>query len=266
VPLCGCAASKPIAYRSAVRHDQIALQLWTVRRPAATDLSGTLRAVAAAGYRAVEVAGLADIRPSDLAAHLSGAGLTTAAVHTGIDRLGTDGDAVADELDTLGCRRAVVPWLPEPDRRSVDGVRRFADKLGALARRLAPRGIRLGYHNHSFEFEPLDGTTIWDALVEALPPEVEIELDLYWAAVGGRDLVAEIRALSGRVRLLHMKDLAPGPTPRDAPAGEGSLPFAAIVDAARAAGVDWYIVEQDEPRDPLDDSRRALAYLQGLAR
>ena len=50
-----------------------------------------------------------------------------------------------------------------------------------------------------------------------------------------------------RVRLLHMKDRAPGPEPHDAPAGEGNLDFPAIVDAGRAAGVDWYIVEQDEP-------------------
>jgi sugar phosphate isomerase/epimerase len=62
-----------------------------------------------------------------------------------------------------------------------------------------------------------------------------------------------------------MKDLTPGPPPRDAPAGEGTLPFPAIVDAARAVGVDWYIVEQDEPADPLADVARALRYLRELA-
>ncbi len=254
-----------MAYRSAVRHDQIALQLWTVRRPAAEDLAGTLRAVAAAGYRAVEVAGLADTSRSALAEQLADAGLTTAAVHTGIDRLRADADAVGDELDELGCRRAVVPWLPEPDRGSIEDVRRFAGELGEVAGRLAGRGIRVGYHNHSFEFQPLDDTTTWDALIAALPPEVEFELDVHWVAVAGRDPVAEIRALAGRVRLLHLKDLVAGSPPRDAPAGEGSLPFPSIVEAARGAGVEWYIVEQDEPRDPLEDSRRALTYLHGLA-
>ncbi len=127
------------------------------------------------------------------------------------------------------------------------------------------RGIRLGYHNHDFEFAPLDGTTIWDILLAELPPEVEIELDVYWVAVGGRDPVAEIDAAAGRVRLLHMKDRAPGPEPHDAPAGEGILPFPAIVEAARAAGVEWYIAEQDEPRDPLADIARAFRYLQSLA-
>ena len=62
-----------------------------------------------------------------------------------------------------------------------------------------------------------------------------------------------------------MKDRAAGPEPRDAPAGEGTLPFPDIVEAARAAGVEWYIVEQDEPREPLADIARALRYLESLA-
>ena len=94
---------------------------------------------------------------------------------------------------------------------------------------------------------------------------MELELDVYWAAVGGRDPVAEIRANPDRVRLLHMKDMAVGVEPRDAPAGDGILPFPAIVDAARSAGAEWYVVEQDEPADALDDIGRAFRYLGALA-
>ena len=77
--------------------------------------------------------------------------------------------------------------------------------------------------------------------------------------------MAEIGAIADRVRLLHMKDRAAGPTPHDAPVGEGTLPFPAIVEAARAAGVDWYIVEQDEPADPLANIATSLRYLESLA-
>jgi sugar phosphate isomerase/epimerase len=106
---------------------------------------------------------------------------------------------------------------------------------------------------------------VWDVLLGELVPEIEIELDVYWAAVGGRDPVAEIEATAGRVRLLHMKDHTAGSEPHDAPVGEGTLPMPAIVDAARAAGVEWYIVEQDEPQAPLDDVTRSLRYLESLA-
>jgi sugar phosphate isomerase/epimerase len=254
-----------MTYRLPMRPDEIALQLYTLRRLAAVDLPGTLRDVAAAGYRAVELAGLPDTAPGELARLLGEAGLRVAAAHEGMERLRDDPDEVAARLAEVGCPRVIVPWMAAEDRRTAEDVRRFAAELGRIAWAFADQGIRLGYHNHAFEFEPLDGTTVWDILLGELPGEIEIELDVYWAAVGGRDPAAEIRATTGRVRMLHMKDRAPGPEPRDAPVGEGILWFPEIIRAARAAGVEWYIVEQDEPREPLEDITRALRYLESLA-
>jgi sugar phosphate isomerase/epimerase len=176
-----------------------------------------------------------------------------------------DAGAVADRLYLLGCDRAVVPWIPEEDRRTVADLRRFAAELGGLARTLGDRGIRLAYHNHDFEFAPLDGTTVWDVLLAELPAGVEIELDVYWASVGGHDPVTEIRANADRVRLLHMKDRLGGSEPHDAPAGQGTLAFPEIVEAGRAVGVDWYIAEQDDPHDAVADIATAARYLESLA-
>ncbi|HEX3427968.1 MAG TPA: sugar phosphate isomerase/epimerase [Candidatus Limnocylindrales bacterium] len=248
-----------------MRTGQIALQLYTVRRPAAVDLGGTLDSVAAAGYRAVELAGLPETPPGELAGLLRRNGLRVVASHEGIEQLRSDVSGLAERLTEVSCPRVIVPWMPEEDRRSADGVRRFAAELGGYARTLDRHGIRLGYHNHSFEFARLEGTTVWDVLLAELPPEVELELDVYWASVGGRDPVAEIRAIADRVRLLHMKDRAAGAEAHDAPPGEGTLPFPSIVDAARDAGVEWYVVEQDEPEEPLADIARGLAYLETLA-
>jgi sugar phosphate isomerase/epimerase len=248
-----------------MRHDQIALQLYTVRRPAAADLPGTLRAVAAAGYRSVELAGLPGVASDDLKRMLDETGLRAIASHEGIERLRADAGEVGRRLIELGCPRAIVPWMPQADRVTVDDVRRFAGELGEYAVRLARDGIALGYHNHAFEFAPLDGTTVWDILLAELPPTVELELDVYWASVGGRDPATEIRATGDRIRLLHVKDRAAGPTPHDAPVGEGTLPIGTIVDAARTAAVDWYIVEQDEPAAPLEDIATSLRCLESLA-
>jgi sugar phosphate isomerase/epimerase len=249
-----------------MRPDQIAVQLYTLRTETARDLPGTLRKVSAAGYRAVELAALPPIEPEALRDLLAAEQLLPMASHESLETLRGGLDAVLDRITTVGCPRIIVPWLPDTERTDPAGVRRLAGELGAIARTCASRGIRLGYHNHAFEFEPLDGTTVWDVLLAELPPEVELELDVYWAAVGGRDPVAEIRAIPERIRLLHMKDRAAGAEPRDAPAGHGTLPFPDIIEAARSAGVDWYVVEQDEPDDALDDIERAFRYLDGLAR
>ena len=72
------------------------------------------------------------------------------------------------------------------DRDTADAVRRVAAEIGVMARRLGDHGIRLGYHNHAFEFDPVDGTTAWDILARA-HSTVTFEIDVYWAAVGGRD-------------------------------------------------------------------------------
>jgi sugar phosphate isomerase/epimerase len=254
-----------VAYRLRMHQDQIALQLYTVRRLAASDLAGTLRDVAAIGYRAVELAGLPPTAPGELARLLDDAGLHVVASHESIETLRHDPMAVADRLSEVRCPTVIVPWLPEEDRQSVDDVRRFAAEIGELAGRLADRGLRLGYHNHAFEFAALDGTTTWDVLLAEMPPEVVLELDVYWAAVGGRDPAAVIRDVADRIRLLHMKDRGAGPDGHDVPAGSGILAFPDILAAARAAGVEWYIAEQDEPSDALADIGSARRYLGGLA-
>ncbi len=248
-----------------MRHDQIALQLYTVRRLAADDLAGTLQAVAAAGYRAVEIAGIGDASHHRLPALLADAGLTAISAHRDLASLRVSVDATTDWLASLGCSRVVVPTLPEDERRTADGVRRLAAELNSLAVELRARGIRLGYHNHAAEFGPLDGTTMWDVLLAELGSQVELEIDVFWAAVGGRDPVDVIRDAGARVRLLHMKDRADGHAERDAPAGTGTLDFAAIVAAGRVAGVEWYIAEQDEPRDELADIATARRNLEALA-
>jgi sugar phosphate isomerase/epimerase len=164
----------------------------------------------------------------------------------------------------IGSPRIVVPWMPDADRVTPDDVRRFAAELGVLARRAATHGLRFGYHNHSFEFAAFDGTTIWEVLRAEMTDDVDLEIDVYWAAGGGMDPAGLIGSATGRVKTLHMKDRGPGRAFADAPAGQGTLDFPAIVAAGRAAGVEWYIAEQDDAVSPLDDIVTARTYLQSL--
>jgi sugar phosphate isomerase/epimerase len=248
-----------------MRRDQIALQLYTVRRPAADDLPGTLREVATAGYRSVELAGLPPGPVATLRSLLDDAGLQVIAAHHSLDEVRTNLAAVLERLIGLGCPRLIVASLPERDRSSPASVRRAAEDMGRAGDSAAGMGIEIGFHNHAVEFEVGPEGSAWDMLLETLPASVAIELDVYWASIAGQDPVQLIDALGGRVRLLHMKDMAPGPARTDAAPGDGVLPWPRIVEAGRRAAVAWYIVEQDEPDDPMPAARRGLDHLRTLA-
>ena len=223
-----------------------------------------LRGVADAGYRAVELAGLPPIEAEDLRDRLAAAGLRPMGAHESIDGLRADLDGVLDRMAVVGCPRVIVPWLAEDERATVDDARAIARELGALAARCADRGIRFGYHNHAFEFAPLEGTTLWQVLLDELPADVDLELDVYWATVARARPGRADPGVGGRVRLLHMKDMSPEPAHGDVTPGDGILPWPAIVAAGTAAGVEWYVVEEDNPRDVLAEIARGRLHLAGL--
>ena len=234
----------------------IAAQLYTVRDQIKdpSRLGGVLGRLREIGYSAVEVAGLGPISSERFSQELARAALTACAAHAPLERLTGDLAAVAAECREWGCRYVVVPGLPN-EYRSGTGLRRFARVAGDLARDLQPFGLKLAYHNHSFELERWDGQTGLEALFGATPAEtLHAELDTYWLQYGGADPAEWIFRLKDRVPLVHLKDMAvvEGKTVM-AEVGEGNLDWARILDACRTAGTEWLVVEQDEcRRDPME--------------
>jgi sugar phosphate isomerase/epimerase len=110
-------------------------------------------------------------------------------------------------------------------------------------------------------------TTMWDVLVRETDPElVHLELDLYWVRYGGADPETLLRDLGDRVSLVHLKDMAPDEQRSDLPVGEGTMPWPELLNTADRAGVEWYVAEQDNPRDALEDVRISLQHLRELSR
>lgn len=246
--------------------DRVALELYTVREPAATDFPGTLKQVADMGYRAVELAGLHGMTAAGVKQTLDDLGLRAMAAHISLDRFATDTAGAIAEAQTLGCDLAIVPFVP-PERRTAEATRAMAAAFNDYATQCQAAGLRFGYHNHAFEFEPLaDGATLLDLLLDGTDPAlVNVELDVYWVAYANQDPLALIERLAGRLPILHLKDMEAGPNRADAPVGSGTIEWEPILAAGAAAGVDWYVTEQDNPADPLEDAAASLRYLQQLA-
>ncbi|PPH48628.1 sugar phosphate isomerase/epimerase [Rathayibacter sp. AY1C9] len=216
----------------------LSVQLYSVREPLAADLPATLDRLAAIGFTTVELFGFVDLADAYRAA-LPASGLRAPSAHARL--LGPQGDATVDEiLDTaasLGVETVIDPFVDPTRWTTADDVARIADELNALVDSAAARGLVLGYHNHAFEFENrVDGRSAFEHLAGLLDPRMVLELDTYWAAVGGDDPVEVLGRLGDQVRFLHVKD---GPISADTqeqlPAGEGAMDVPAILAAAPQA-------------------------------
>lgn len=213
---------------------QPSVQLWTVRDDLARDPRDTLRRLAEAGLPAVEPFGLAEAAAS-LAPHLRDLGLTAPSAHASL--VDADLDAVRAAAALTGTSLVIEPYVPAERWSTTDDVARLADALNAAAERLAPDGLVVGYHNHDWETaRQLEGGPALLALADRLDPRVVLEVDVYWAAVGGADPVALLRRLGDRVAALHVKDgPLDGDTAAQVPAGDGALPLAEVLAAAPRA-------------------------------
>lgn len=241
-----------------------AVQLYTVRDQLAGDRKGVLARIAAYGYGAVEPFSILD-DPAGLAADLAAAGLAVCSVHA--MPAGDQASAVIQAARTLGAGTVIVPYLPPERFADADSVRGVAAELNGMASRLAGEGLRLGYHNHDHELaSSVGGRPALEVLAGALDDEVLLEVDTYWAAVGGQDVPALLGRLGDRVRYLHVKD---GPVTRDDPmtaVGAGRMPVADILAACPSA--EWHVVELDRcGTDMLTAVSDSIAWLtsRGLA-
>jgi len=217
------------------------------------------------GYGAVEFAGYGNVPVPDLRATLDEYGMRTVGAHIPLSAWETQFQQTLEDVRTLGGDYAVVPWVPEAQRRTMADVQRLAEQFNQWGAQCQAHGLRFAYHNHAFEFAPLAQTTMFELLVtETDPALVNFELDVYWVQYAGHEPTEWTQRLAGRVPLLHVKDMAAGDERADTPVGEGLLPWNSILAAGAAAGTAWYIVEQDRPQNAMQDVEHSLHNLQQL--
>jgi sugar phosphate isomerase/epimerase len=246
----------------------IAAQMYTLREFTKTpaDIAATLKRVRQLGYQSVQLSALGKIDPKELAKILQGEGLTCCATHVSLDRMRDEPQAVIDEHRLWGCSYTAVGGFFPKDPKTQDWLT-FARDYNAIARKYAGSGLSIGYHNHSHELAKFDGRTAMAVLLAELDPSIWFEMDTYWIQHGGADPAAWIRKVAGRIPCVHLKDMGVSNTrePFMMEVGEGNLNWPEIFKACKAAGVRWYIIEQDTCyRDPFDSLETSLKNLQQM--
>lgn len=239
----------------------IALQTYTVRDEMRADFKGTLRKVAEMGYPAVQLSGTGGMSIAEAKQFVDSLGLRVFGGHFGIEQLEKDLASVLDLARGLGMEYIIVPWMPEELRRDAEGWISVAKRMNAIGKKVVAEGFVFCYHNHSFEFQKFDGKYGLDLFYENCDPElVQAELDTYWVKHGGEDPAEYIRKYSGRVPLLHLKDMAEDGS--FAEVGHGILDWEDIFEAAEEGGVKWMAVEQDVCKHPpLESAKMSLEFL-----
>ena len=240
----------------------IALQLYTVRDLLAQDFEGTIRKVAEMGYVGVETANMFGGSPVSAARLFGELGLTVSGAHSPMP-LGDQKKEVIDTMGALQCNRLIVPGQPPEKYKSLDGIKSICDSLNEGAAVARANGIQLGYHNHWFEYEPVENRIPVDVMLEHLDPDVFFEVDVYWVQTAGQDPAQVVRRLGSRAPLLHVKD---GPCQIEAPMtalGEGVVDIPGVV-AAGAGSTEWLVVELDRcDTDALEAVRKSYQFLVG---
>jgi sugar phosphate isomerase/epimerase len=235
---------------------RVGLMLYTIREECERDLAGTLRRVAELGYEGVELWQLHGNEAAQVRSWLDELGLAAAGRHASLDALESELPQLAKELSVLGTDRVALSWL-EPSREAVG-------RVASAAEAAREAGLKLGFHNHAPEVQPLeDGPDTFLDLLRELPPELLwLELDLGWVWYGGADPLEELGKTTGRCPLVHVKDFRGRQTREDVPVGDGAVGYERVLPAAVAAGAEWLLVEEDEvegpPFDAVERSLRAV--------
>jgi len=243
-----------------------ALQLYTVRDHLEKETAATLHHVKEIGYDYVELAGIGLYGPREYNQMLADAGLQAISGHFPYEEVVKNTGGVIEAVQALGLRYAVVPWLGGPlcpDRDAWVACAHAMDEAGA---RFRYADITLCYHNHAHEFQRFDGQYVLDIIFEtAAAQNLAAELDTYWIKYGGANPAAYVKQYSGRVPLLHLKDMTGGDNRTFAEMGRGIMEWTPILKAAAKAGVHWYIVEQDEcAGDSLEAARISAEFVRSL--
>ena len=250
------------------------LQLYSLRDYLGQDVKGVLAKVAKAGYQQVETYGYSPekhfwgLRPTEFKAVLAANGLTTPSGHYDLgDYLRTGDEALLAPTiaaaNACGQQYLIVPYLDEQLRATPADFQALAAKLNKAGARCKAAGLRLGYHNHDFEFKPLGGSSLYEVLLQETDPAlVAFELDIYWVVRAGQDPARLMQAHPKRFPLWHVKDMDKANPDLNTEVGSGSIDYRRLMAYASTAGLQHPIMEQENfTLDAYQSITQSAAYM-----
>ena len=194
-------------------------------------------------------------------------GMPVVLTHVPMDRIIGDTDKLMEEHALFGCTRIGLGAMGSKIILDETLCKKTIEDLEAAAEKMEANGFSFFYHNHHHEFYAYHGETVFDYMIKNAP-HINFTFDTYWAQYGGVNVERFIDKLNGRINCVHLKDyritLKEKLVPDYAPVGDGLIDFASIIPKMKAAGAEYFIVEQDnaaDAADPFAEVERSIKYL-----
>jgi len=229
----------------------IGTQLWCVRKQLAGDVPGTLKMLGALGYEAVELENAFGKSGAEWKTHLDAAGLKACGFHHTLAEL--SGDKLAASVafnQAIGNRNLIIRSLAPETYNSADLLKKTADQVNEVSERLKPHKMRVGYHNHTKDFNRIDGEYWWNRFADQTAKAVILQFDTGNASeMEGVTPQSLIERNAGRTISMHVKPFSKKDP--NAYLGKDELDWPAIMTAAETkGGIEWYIIEYEKEGVP----------------
>ncbi|MEJ7769747.1 MAG: sugar phosphate isomerase/epimerase [Chitinophagaceae bacterium] len=254
------------------RNMPVGIQLYSVREVIGKDVKGALAKIAAAGYSDVETYGgqFFGFEPKAFKDLLKQYRLNSVSGHYSMNKFlvengpGDEVKALAEKAIAVGQKYLTVSSFSHANTKTTDDYKRVAGRFNQAGEICNRAGIKLGYHNHNTEFDPLDGNISgYDVLLKETDAKLlKMELDLYWAVRGGQDPVEMFRKYPGRFEMWHVKDMDRTKRERNTEIGNGSIDYKKIFAHAKLSGMKYFYMEQENfDIDPYESITKSCNYI-----
>ncbi len=263
------AAATPPASAGSI--SQFGIQLWSVRDDMAKDAKGTLKQLAAAGYKQIESFegdqgmfwGMSN---TDFKKYMDELGLNIVSSHCDTKK---DFQMKAEQAASIGIKYLITPWIGP--QKKMDDWKKIVEDFNKNGEICKKAGIRYAYHNHAYSFQPLEGQLPQDYMLANTDPGlVDFELDIYWVVTGGKDPIEYFQKYPNRFRLCHVKDRSKTLPATEENAscdlGTGSIDYSKVLKVAKDNGMEYFIVEQErwDNSTPMQSAAADAAYMSKL--
>ena len=240
----------------------VGLELYSLRDQCKTDLPGMLKAVAKIGYKGVEFAGYHGRTAKELRQMLDDNGLVACGTHTPFETIQPAKLEETIEFNrVIGNKFLIIPWM---EGKSAKEWEEKAVLFNEVAGKVKSHGMFVGYHAHAHDFTKFGDISAWDIFFGKTGPEVVMQLDTSNCLEGGANPVEVLKKYPGRARTIHCKSNGGGP---EAVMGEDKVDWAAVFEFCETkGGTEWYVVEHESSKDPLDAVTRAFAGMKKLGK